>query len=302
MSAHPEVSIVMPTLALAERRSLIRRACDSALEQEDVAVTLIAVVNGPGRDEEVVEDLRSRDPVRVEVLEEPDLPASHLAGRRLVDTPWFGHMDDDDVLLPGALARRVGALRDDPESLVAVDNGIVRTADGDQPVMEDVDAVRRAPLEALTRGNWLLPGSWLARSEAVGPELIEGMPRHLECTYLAARFALAGPIRFLERPGVVWHKHLWPSVSSGRHYKMGQSGALERILELDLPADVRRAFREQLRESRHVAAELHRQEGEVGRAWRSHLRSLVSPGGWRYLPYTWKLLSPLGDAQEATDG
>lgn len=293
MASRPAVSVIVPTLALPERAPLIRRTCESVLRQQGVRSHLIVVANGPRRDTGLLEELSSDPRVRLASLPEPGLPAALRRGRELVETPWFSELDDDDVLLPGALERRVRALRERPDCVAAVDNGIVRGPDGDRLVMEDVDLVREDPLRALTRANWLLPGSWLCRTAAVGPELFDGMPRSLECTFLAASLALEGPIRFLDRPGVVWHRRLWPSDSSRREHLLGQEAALERILELDLPPDVRRSFRHALRQARHAAAAAHLESGRLAAAWGAHLRSLGSAGGWRQLPYTRHLVRAL---------
>lgn len=291
MSSLPEVSVILPTLALRERASLIRRACASVLEQEGVRSELILVVNGARRDTGLVAELAKDRRTRLASLEAADLPAALRRGRELVETPWFAELDDDDVMLPGALARRVRALQARPDCVAVVQNGIVRRPGGDRRVMEDVDAIRGDPLRALLRGNWLLPGSWLCRSRDVDATLFDGMPSSLECTYLAVRLALWGPIRFLDRPGVVWHERMWPSASSARRHLLGHQEALERILELDLPPDVRRAFRQRRGWALHAAADVHLEAGELAAAWRSHLRSLLAPGGWRRLPFTRRLLA-----------
>lgn len=293
MASIPDVSVIMPTRALPERALHLRRARESVLEQRGVRASLIVVVNGPQREPGLVEELEAHPRVRLTSLEAADLPAALRRGRELVETPWFAELDDDDVLLPGALRRRVDALRRRPDAIAAVDNGLVRRPEGDRRAMDDVEAVRSDPLRALLRANWLLPGSWLCRSDAVGVELFEGMPECLECTYLAARLALTGRVRILDEVGVVWHKDLWPSASSGRRYVLAQEDALGRILELDLPSDVARKFRRRLCSARHAAADLHLEEGNLAGAWAAHLRSLVGVGGWRHLPSTRRFLRAL---------
>ena len=55
-------------------------------------------------------ELLAHPQLRVHVLEEASLANALQVGRRLVDTPWFAALDDDDLLLPGALASRIEAL------------------------------------------------------------------------------------------------------------------------------------------------------------------------------------------------
>src|SRR5437868_5008226 len=104
-------------------------------------------------------------------------------------------------------------------------------------------AVNADPVRALLRSNWLLPGSWLCRSDAVGVSLFEGMPRFLECTWLALRFALEHRMLWLDEPTVVYRVGSPAAESLSPEYLSGQMDALRRLLSLRLPDDVRRALR-----------------------------------------------------------
>jgi hypothetical protein len=227
----------------------------------------------------------------VEVIRraEPHLPKALEAGRRQVRTSWFTTLDDDDLLLPGALTARLEALAAHPTWQVVVSNGFRRYHVGvDVLHFTDPASIRRDPLSMLGRGNWLLPGSWLASSAAFGPELFAEMPRNLECTYLAIRFAQTGPMGILETPTVVWHPG--GPTSTSRDFLLGQPAALRHLLALDLPRPLARRFRERLVSAHHDISEDSRRRGEWAQAWRHHLASLAL-GGWRHLPYTRRLLT-----------
>ncbi len=284
------VSVIMPTLALVARGALVRRALDSVLGQQGVRAVPVVVINGPSRDPALTRDLRADRRLRVAMLEQPDLPAALRAGRELVDTPFFAELDDDDVLLPGALAARVQALQDPPQCDVVVTNGFRRHSGSDTPIMADVSRVEQNPLGALLERNWLLPGSWLCRTDAVGPGIFDGMPKFFECTYLALRFATGYRIRFVDRPTVVWHADTPQSASKSRDYLLGHVAALRRILELDLPPDVRAGFRCKVAGVHHNIAARYLREGELKQAWRWHLQSLREPTGWHHLRFTLRLL------------
>jgi hypothetical protein len=150
--------------------------------------------------------------------------------------------------------------------------------------------VARAPLDALEHGNWLLPGSWLCRSDGIGVWVFEGMPQMLECTYLALRFALHGKLCFLSQPTMAWSADTPGSESKSRSYVLGQVAALERILELPLPDDTRAWLRKRVPAARQRVARLHFQEQHYATAWRWHLTAVLGPGGWRYLPFSLRLL------------
>lgn len=284
------VSVIMPTLALAARGALVRRALDSVLDQQNVHAVPVVVINGPSRDPGLSRDLRADRRLRVATLEQPDLPAALRAGRELVDTPFFAELDDDDVMLPGALAARVRALEEPPQCDVVVTNGFRRDSAGDTLVIPDVAKVARNPLRALLERNWLLPGSWLCRTDAVGPEIFDGMPKFAECTYLALRFASGYRLRFMEHPTIAWYADTPQSASKSRDYVLGHVASLRRILELDLPRDVRAGYRGKMAAAFNGIAALYLREGDLKQAWRCHFRSLREPRGWRHFLFTLRLL------------
>ena len=230
--------------------------------------------------------------MRTLVLERADLPAALLAGRKLVQQPWFAELDDDDELLPGALILRVRTLESRPECGAVVTNGIRRGDSGDSVHLADVQAVEADPLRCFLAQNWLLPGSWLARTDAVAESVFAGMPRYLECTYLAVRLTSVTTLAFLDEPTVVYHEDTPSSESKSPQYVLGQEAALRRILELELPPDVRRRFELRLAPTCWTAADVLAQRGDLRETWRMRLRALSYPGGWRLLAAAPGLLRP----------
>ncbi len=283
-----EVSVIVPTTALVERGPLLRRALDSILGQTGVRAIPTVVVNGPGRDPAITRDLLADPRLRVVVREPGGLAAALRAGRRRVDTPWFAELDDDDVLLPGALRLRLDAL-DGIEHDCVVTNGLRRNGGEDTLHIADIRAVERDPIRAFFESNWLLPGSYLCHTDRVG-RVFDGMPSSLECSFLALRLAASYRVRFVDRPTVVWHVDTPGSLSKSREWILAQASAYRRILDLDLPRHARREVRERMVRDCHMVAHLYLQEGRMREAWRWHLRSLVGPGGQRFVLYTRKLV------------
>jgi glycosyltransferase involved in cell wall biosynthesis len=277
----PEVAVIMPTLGSPERAPLLRRALHSVLSQDGVRPVPVVVLNGPGIDAALLEDMRADSRVRPLVLERADLPAALLAGRKRVQEPWFAELDDDDELVPGALALRVRALESRPECGAVVTNGIRRGSNGDSVHLSDVQAVAADPLRSLFSKNWLLPGSWLCRTDAVSDSVFAGMPSYLECTYLAVRFASVTQLAFLAEPTVVYHEDTPLSESKTPNYVLGQEAAFRRILELELPPDVRRLFELRLAPASWAAATVLAEGGDPRGAWARRLGALSYPGGWR---------------------
>lgn len=288
--ADPAVTIIIPTLGLRERAASLQAAIESALGQAGVYATVIVVLNGTDRGAEVERALRDNQRITLLVREMRGLPAALAAGRAIVRTPWFTALDDDDLLLPGALLLRVRALEERADCAAVITNGYIRNGASDVLHVQPDQRVNADPVRAMLERNWLLPGSWLCRSEMVGVSIFEGMPSYLECTYLALRIASEHPIVWHDTPTVVYHVGSPAAESLSRAYVLGQVKGLRRIMALDLPNDVRRALRSRIAGAYHAAADRERRDGALLEAWRWHVASLLRPSGWRYAFFTRYLL------------
>lgn len=291
-STDPSATVIIPSRGLRERANVIWRAIDSVREQRGIRAVPLVVLNGAQRAPEVEGVLLADPGVRLIVRDAPGIASALRTGREAVNTPWFTALDDDDILLPDALARRVHALEAHPECDVVVTNGLIREDGSDDVLHMPAEAgVGRDPLRALLRRNWLLPGSWLARTDRMGATLFDAMPRHRECTYLALRFASEYHMRWLQEPTIVYNLGSPFAASRSREYLLGQVDALHSLLTLPLPQRVRARLRWQVAAALHEGADFLWSVGELDDAWRLHLRSLVAMGGLRFLPFTRHLLS-----------
>src|SRR5579872_1226627 len=116
------ISVIMPTTALRLRGKCLMRAIDSVVTQEGVIPIPIVVVNGRNRDSELTNEIARRTDLTLVLQDEGDLPKALKTGRAAVQTPWFAELDDDDELLPGALAARLDAFRERPDCGAVVSN------------------------------------------------------------------------------------------------------------------------------------------------------------------------------------
>jgi hypothetical protein len=283
----------MPTLARSRRAASLRAALLSVLSQQGVRAVPIVVVNGAERDPDIIAELSRRTDLRLTLLPKPDLPGALRAGRALVDTPWFAELDDDDLLLPGALRRRLDCLRDgsDADADVVVSNGIVRNGATDHLLLDDTAGIGREPLAALARLNWLAPGGALFRTAAVPVPMFEALPRFLEWTTLAVRLATACRLKFLDEPTFVHHENTPDSLWHSPACTLGLPEAMRLLLREQMPPALRQRVRERLAGACHAAARVELHGGRADRAWRLHLQSLAARGGWRYLAFTGPLLA-----------
>lgn len=295
------VRVLIATVASGERAACVLRALESLRAQAPIEAQPIVIVNGDSADAALVREIERFPGVTLLRREEPNLPRALAAGRRLVDTPFFAQLDDDDELLPGALAMRLERITrpDQPDAVIT--NGIIRGGSRERFSMPDAAAVERDPLGTLMDCNWMLPGSALFRSATVSDAVFEATPRFLEWTYIALLLASRYQIALLPAATVVHYEGHPFSVDRSPGCTLGRPAAFDAALELELPAAVKRRLRAKRSAAWHAAAEAWRLDGNLRQAWAAHLRSITGPGGWRYLAYGRHLLVISGRIRSAAD-
>lgn len=280
------ITIFIPTLATPARVPYLRTAAESVRAQSDVDVRIVVIANGPGCEPEALASLEHDLHAKLIRRVATGFPAALRAGREAVETPFFGELDDDDELLPGTLARRLDEMRRDTALAVVVSNGVLRGDGHDVASIANIEAVRRDPMRSLLESNWLLPGSALFRTDAVPADWFASIPRCLEWTYLGLLLSRRCPIGFLAEPGVVHYEHRPFSTYDSRDCRVERVRALEALLSLELPGDVKRRIRRKIGDACHDLSHMYLNDGDRHMAWRQHLRSLAYPGGWRFLAHT----------------
>lgn len=284
MSEDQAVSIIIPTLATRERAPYLLKAIDSAISQLHARTIPIVIANGSLYDSELLDILRRRSDIRFVYTEQASQSAAMLLGRNLVATPYFVIFDDDDYLLPHAMITRLQAIQADPLIDVVVTSGLISN-DGYEAVnIVDFSKIQSDPLNGLLIKNWLLTGSGLFRTATVPSELFIGMPQYLEWTYLAIRLCLEKKrICFIDTPTLVHifdHKF---SIDRSSDAVLGRPGAVERILELDLPDTIRFAFEKALAKKNFAILKLYLKERNFPKAWSFYLKALSCKGGLRQM-------------------
>lgn len=293
-AAGRSVTVVIPSTAIPERFELLLRAIRSVLEQRGVSAIPLVVLNGAQYTAEAERALRANADIQLAVQPERDLPSALRRGRELVQTPWFTSLDDDDLLLPGALAMRVDVLQSNPELDIVATNGLVRQNGRDTLHMAASHRIGDDALRALARHNWFLPGCWLARSDRVLPELFDGMPRYRECTFLALKMASQYNLRWIDEPTVVRYIDSPFAESRTREYLLGQVEAQHGLAALPLPAYLQRSLRWRMAAALHEIADRFWSEGNLEEAWGFHMKSLRAYRGLRFLPFTARLIAATG--------
>lgn len=279
------IAIIVPTMATAARAHALKRALDSLRSQVGVRARPIVVVNGSHTDPDVIEYLKACTDITLIRRDEGNYPRALAAGRELVDTEYFGVLDDDDEYLPDALATRCGPLDDDRNIGIAVTCGLIATERGDVIDNPAIETYRKDPLGALINVNWLTSCGALYRSSSVGADAFIEMPRYLEWTHLAVRLSLKNRIAFIGRPTYRLHPASPDSLSASDAYMFHSPDALAKVIALGLPPRASRVFGRKYRNALHALSAVHLRNGDFSSAWSCHLRSLNGIGGYKYILY-----------------
>lgn len=285
-----QVSIIIATMAAAERASSLQRAIASVRAASSQPVQLIVVVNGNRRDPALLQWLSEQPDVQVAVSPPPSLPQALLRGRELVTTPYFGTLDDDDEFLPGTLDERLARLCAADQPDLVVSNGIRRSAEGDRQTYASLDNVQQQPLAALFQRTWLQSCNGLYRSTSVGPAFFADYHAYAEWTWLAFCLAQAGK-RIAALDVLTYICHDTPgSLSKSPAYAAAYQDLYRRMMARRPPPDILNLVQRRLGASWHDVSVNALAEGRLLLAWKAHWQSLLAPGGSRYLAYSRRLL------------
>lgn len=281
-----QVTVIVPTTAQLSRRMEIGRCLDSIRASSALPVKIIVVVNGRRYDDGVCAWLRAQPDVRYAYVELPSAPNAVWEGRRMVDTPYFSMVDDDDEYLPGATDLRLAALRDRPDADLVVTNAYRRFEGVDALLYHHLAQVQREPLAMLFEANWLTNGNALYRSDSVGADYFANYQPYAEWTWLAFKLSLDGKqIVTLEQPTFRVHV-TGGSLSQSDAYFEFYLSLYQQMLAAAPPPAIARLIRRHLSGAQHDHSVRALGRGRWREALDWHWRSLRQPGGLQYLSYT----------------
>jgi glycosyltransferase involved in cell wall biosynthesis len=299
--SRPAITVIIPTTCEAKRELVIRRAVKSVLTQSGVDVQLLIVANGARFDQRIIDELRAYPRIAVHMLGEPSYPAACRHGRSLVATEFFAYLDDDDEFLPGALFTRVTPLLEDATVDFVATNGYLSSGGRETLAYDPSAKIEQEPLEELLRANWMQPCGNLFRGATVTLDYFDGTTKYYEWTLLAFRLSQKLTLRFIDIP--TYRKH---DTAESLYKSAGVVEGAIVVIDMLIAYNTKDSLRGTLARLRgaalHATSDVHRQAGHYARAWKFHLSSLRYPRGWRYLPYTRRLLLPVtrADASAST--
>jgi glycosyltransferase involved in cell wall biosynthesis len=287
----PAIDIIIATTAEAKRADLLVRAIDHIVSQEGVRARPIVVVNGSRFDPALVARLKARTDILFMQRAEGNLFLARRAGFEVAASEFFGIHDDDDFLLPGALAKRLAAISGNDKVDWVVSDGIFVWPDREVPFIPSIEQLRRDPYGMLLDYCWLCSAGNLFRRSAITADLFDSVPS-MEITYIAFRLLAEGRMpAIVEEP--TFKYFFYPdSLSKKDHYNLPAAQAIHTMMHLPVPAWVRRKLAQKYRQAMHNIADHHFARGQHREAWAAHLRSLAGlPEFFRYFAFTRKLLT-----------
>jgi glycosyltransferase involved in cell wall biosynthesis len=280
------VTIIVPTMASAERKAELARAIESVLNATVEKVSVIVCVNGNRSSADSIASIEAMPGVTVHRLAEPSLPKAIAFGRSIVRTPFFGFLDDDDQLLAGAIDARLRVLLAHEECDLVVSTGIRRNNNCDRMLLADLGTVSKDPLRALFKENWLPSCGALFRTASIGQQYFDDYHEYAEWTWLAYKLAIDGKrLATLDTPTFVVND-TEGSLSKGVAYRRAYLALFQRMLERNPPRDVFQLVRARIANQLHDLSCESLERGQIAAAIAQHLKSLLLPGGWRYVAYS----------------
>ena len=286
------ISVIVPTMCQASRAMLLHRAIESICTQCEVSLEVLIVVNGTRYDQQLISLLEQDMRLRVIRLEEANVSAARYKGVQQATGDFFCFLDDDDEFLPGALSQRVNIFHQRADVDVVVTNGFEHRAGLDSPLVTPGSAseIAENPGESFLRNNWFASPAALFRAKSIDCELFNFSYKYFEWTYLFFLLLAKGK-RFFYDDAFSYRKYEDNPLSSSKsmEYSMAYPDFLLSLAELPLAPNITSTIREKYLTALNSRSILEMQQGSWGRAWRSHMKCLLS-GGWRYLPYTRKLV------------
>ncbi len=286
----PPVTAIIPTLCEPSRALLLARATRSLLNATTRPLKILVVVNGGVFDKGVATSLLDYEGVEVIYRIEPSAPLAVLEGRRLVRSEYFCFLDDDDEYLPGAIDRRVEAIREHPEWDFVVSNGYRCSPRRVQTVINEPDLIRVDPLKALLESNWLASCGALFKTDSIGVQFFEEPQPYIEWTWLAFRLVSAGKRLGLIETPTYKINDIPGSLSRSQQYLESEVSLYRRMLAMNSRCDLAPQLERRICRVWHNASSVQLKNKQLGMAFVSHIRSLGHVYGcWKYLPYTWRI-------------
>lgn len=243
------------------------------------------VVNGHRYDPNLVARLERTPGLCCHRIDSPGVSNARLEGRRLVETPYFAFLDDDDELLPDALRLRLAVFAETGADVV-VTNGYKDAGGSRQYLFQMFDQYPDNPAQALLEENWLDGPGGLYRTDSVETELFKNLPNYLEWTLLGYLLCKHHRVSRINVPTFIRHIGASNQVSQSYEYYKRVPIVLQMMENMNIHPELHGRLRRKQAAALHEISVRALEQGDKAAAWKYHLHSLAIGDGLKYLPYT----------------
>ena len=288
----PPITIIIPTLCSAQRADSLRRAIASVRLAGPGIATILIAANGPYVDADLAAELQLQRDAQYVYFEEGSAPKTIAATLPLVDSEYFGFLDDDDELLPDSLIQRLAILQHAATSDIVLSNGYLRTSGNDTIYLRHLVDVPANPLETFFVENWLPSCGALFRRSSVSSGYFFDFHPYAEWYWLAFRLAMENKkFCILNEPTFRVNADTPSSLSKSSEYHKSYISLYQKMLALNPPSHIQKILRKRLSQAHHDVSAGFLQHGDVRNATYHHLLSLRILSGLRFLTYTRHIVS-----------
>ena len=283
----PKITIIIPTSCTAIRADSLRRAIASIQEAGPGLTVILIAANGPHIDPALAAELSERPDLDFIRFEEGSSPKTLSLAVPLVNTDYFGFLDDDDELLPNSLQQRLATLHHHSDADIVLSNGYLRKQGEDILYLQHLEKVPLNPLATFFIENWLPSCGALFRRTGVETSYFQNYHPYAEWSWLAFCLALDQK-RFciLDKPTFRVYADTPTSLSKSSEYRHSYISLYQKMLAMNPPPDIFKTIQKRLSQAHHDVSSWVLTEGKISNAIRHHLLSLWHSSGWRFLPYT----------------
>jgi hypothetical protein len=207
----------------------------------------------------------------------------------MANCEFLGFLDDDDELLPAMLERKIAYFRDHPEVDVLVTDGWRVSSSGTTNIFPPLRARSADLVQTMMQTGWGACALTL-RSQNVALSAFDAELRHMEWTLTALLLARHYRIGFLDEPTYRYYETTPDSLSKSSAHRLAEPEVWRRLTKEFTGTPYEAYVRRRYAKACHAVSHGFALQGKMGQALYFHAESLLSRGGFVYLPFSLRLL------------
>jgi glycosyltransferase involved in cell wall biosynthesis len=284
------LTVVIASLCDDARGELLKRACESVrVMAGEYDYSIIVVANGDRVSVKVLSWLASRSDVRVIRLRTGSHPLARRVGAEMADGEFLAFLDDDDEFIPDTLIKKVSHFRQHPEVDVLVTDGLRVNGAKQTRIFPPPEARSADLVETMMRTGWGACALTL-RTRSVDLSAFDPEFRHLEWTLITLDLASRYKFGFLEEATYRYYEDTPNSLSKRAEHNFAAPEVWRRLSRSYAGTKYEEMVRRRYGRECHNAAWKFARQGKMHEAWRLHIESLKTPGGFAMLAISAKLV------------